>query len=147
VANVGTGRLAYPDVQMNEQIRAGPTELTWDPIARTATLRFVEEGEGGREEAERLTAQLSTWVGDPDPEPYQLLVDCSSMVDIDAGWRTTWAEYFKDHREHATIAWFNASPWIRLIILLFKKATGIRGEIFGEEAEARRWLETVGHAP
>lgn len=131
---------------MSEQVTAGPTELSWDPETRTATLRFLEEGEGHREEAETLVAHLWDWIDAPDPEPFSFLVDCSSIVDVDAGWRAVWAEQFKHHREAATIAWFNATPWIRLIILMFKKGTGVRGEVFADEAEARRWLETGGVA-
>jgi hypothetical protein len=110
-------------------------------------MRFLEKGEGGRELAEELSQRLAAWVGAPDPEPYSLLVDCSSIVDVDAGWRATWAEYFTRHRDAATIAWFNANARIRLIILMFIKGTGVRGRAFATEDEARNWLASqVGTA-
>jgi hypothetical protein len=119
----------------------GPVELSWDRDSRMATMWFVEEGSVGRTEAEQLSAQLSEWVGDPQPDPYSLLVDCSLIVDVDAGWRATWAEHFQRHKEQATIAWFNANARIRLIILMFIKGTRVNGRSFATEAEARSWLD------
>lgn len=126
--------------------REGPSELQWDPEHRIAVLRFVEEGVGGRREAERLSAALDGWVGD---EPYGLLVDCSEIVDADAGWRTTWGEYFKENREQATIAWYNANARVRLIILMFRKGTGVHGRSFPSIDDARAWLraELRGSGP
>ncbi|MEX2627628.1 MAG: hypothetical protein WD225_12145 [Ilumatobacteraceae bacterium] len=118
---------------------AGPTQLTWDPLERFAVLRFLEPGEGGRTEAETLVAQLGEWVGEP-PAPYQLLVDCSEMVDVDASWRAIWGEHFRAHREVASLSWFNANPRIQLIVLMFIKGTGVHGEPFEHEVDARAWL-------
>jgi hypothetical protein len=123
---------------VNLSERVGPVTLTWEPQPRIATLRFVEEGVGGREEAEQLTRALDGWVGE---DLYGLLVDCSEMVDVDAGWRTTWGEYYRTNRDQATIAWFDANARIRLVILMFRRGTGVHGRSFGDEADARAWLE------
>ena len=120
---------------------AGPTELEWDDVRRYATLRFVESGVGGRDEAEMLSAQLADWVGQPELRPYRLLVDCSEMVDVDASWRAIWGEHFRAHREIATLAWFNANPRIQLIVLMFLKGTGAKGRPFEHEADARAYLD------
>lgn len=121
--------------------RAGPVELEWEDDRRYATLRFVEPGVGGREEAETLTIQLADWVGEPELRPYRLLVDCSEMVDVDASWRAIWGDYFRTHRDVATLAWFNANPRIHLIVLVFLKGTGAKGRPFASEADARAYLD------
>lgn len=120
-------------------VGAGPAQLEWDPTTRSAVLRFVEQGEGGRAEATTLSEQLDTWVGQP-PQPYDFLVDCSEMVDVDASWRAIWGEYFRRHNEVATLSWFNANPRIQLLILMFLKGTGVHGQPFEHESEARAWL-------
>jgi hypothetical protein len=127
---------------MDEARRVGPAELTWDRDRRLARLGFVEEGVGGRTEAETLVSVLAGWTA--DEEPYALLVDCSQMLDADAAWRTTWGEHFKRNRDQATIAWFDANARVRLIILMFRKGTGVHGRAFATEDEALRWLEESG---
>jgi hypothetical protein len=127
-------------------VREGPVELSWDADARLAALRFVERGVGGRGEAERIVGQLQAWVGAGGGGPFRLLVDCSDMVDVDAAWRNTWGDFFKRERERGTVGWFNASARIRLIIIMFQKGTGVTGQAFETETEARAYLEQVATA-
>jgi hypothetical protein len=123
-------------------VRAGPTELRWDPATRLAELRFVEPGTGGGPEAESLTTQLGRWA-DEDGGHFRLLVDCSEMVDVDAAWRNIWGSFFQQERVRSTVGWFNASARIRLVIIMFRKGTGVVGEAFETEGEARAYLEQV----
>lgn len=116
-------------------VGAGPAQLEWQPDRRRAVLRFVERGEGGRREAETLCGQLATWVDEP-PAPYQLLVDCSEIVDVDASWRATWAEHFRAHRDVATLSWFNANPRLRLMISR-TASVNARKRCVGSPASAR----------
>lgn len=120
-------------------LQAGPATLTWLADERVAVLRFVEAGVGGGEEADRLTEVLERRLG-TDPGPFQLLVDCSQIADVDAAWRTRWAEFFKAHSDGAVVAWFNASPKVQLAILMFRRGVGVRGEAFETETEARDYL-------
>ena len=125
---------------MPEVSRLGAAELTWDRDTRSGVLRFVDEaGSAGRPEAVQLTADLEGWLGD-GREPFELLVDCTEIASVDAGWRQTWADFFTEHRDHAVLAWFNANPEVALIITMFRKGTGVVGEAFGDEQEARRYL-------
>lgn len=127
---------------MPEVSRFGAAELTWDPDTRFGVLRFVDEsGSAGRPEAVHLTTDLERWVG--DEEPFQFLVDCTQIRAIDAAWRQTWADFFTAHRDHAVLAWFNASPEIDLIVTMFRKGTGVTGEVFADEADARAYLEQL----
>jgi hypothetical protein len=119
----------------------GAVELVWDPQTRLAILRFMRPGVGSQREAERLTEQLETWTDGAGL--FRLLVDCSDMVDVDAGWRATWGDYFKRARDRAVIGWFNADARIRLVIIMFKKGTGVTGEAFETEAEARAYVDEV----
>jgi hypothetical protein len=118
--------------------RVGPVLLTWSPEERLARLSFVEPGVGGRTEAEVLAQQLEEWT---DGGPFGVLVDCSDIVDADAGWRSVFGQWFRDRRERGRIAWFNANPRVRLLVLMFRKGTGVHGRAFATEAEARAWLE------
>lgn len=120
------------------ETKAGPVVMRWDAGSRMAHVHFAETGVGGREHAERLSGQLEEWVGD---EPFRMLFDCSDIVDGDAGWRAVWGEWFRARRDQATLAWFNANPRVRLLILMFRKGTGVNGRAFATEAEARSWLE------
>lgn len=125
---------------MAEVSRLGAAELSWDPEARSAVLRFVDEqGSAGRDEAEQLTGDLERWL-DGSREPFELLVDCTEIASIDAAWRQRWADFFTDHRDHAVIAWFNANPEIALIVTMFRKGTEVAGEAFATEDEARAYL-------
>lgn len=125
---------------MSQVSRLGAAELTWDPEARFAVLRFVDEaGSAGRAEAEHLIAALERGVGISRAE-FRLLVDCTEIASIDAAWRQLWADFFTTHRDHAVLAWFNASPQIELIVTMFRKGTGVTGETFATEEEARAYL-------
>lgn len=125
------------------ETEAGPVVLRWDAGTRTAHVRFAETGVGERSHAERLSSQLDEWVGE---EPFQLLFDCSEIVDADAGWRAVWGEWFRARRDLATLAWFNANARVRLLILMFRKGTGVHGRAFATEVEARAWLEDEARA-
>jgi hypothetical protein len=129
--------------QGSQVIQAGPVELSWDEEARLGTLRFVESGVGTGRDAERLTSQLRTWIEARGGGAFRLLVDCSEMVDVDAGWRNTWGDFFKGQRERGTVGWFNATARIRLVIIMFQKGTGVAGKAFATEPEARAYLEQV----
>jgi hypothetical protein len=122
--------------------RLGAAELVWEAEARHGTLRFVDErGRAGGPEAEKLTRDLAAFAAEgPADAPFTFLVDCTEIASIDAAWRQTWADFFAAHRHRARMAWFNASPEIDLIITMFRKGTGVEGETFAEEADARAYL-------
>jgi hypothetical protein len=126
--------------------RLGAAELVWDAETRRGTLRFVDPaGHAGGAEAAQLTTDLAAWLGaDGDEDaPFSLLVDCTEIGSIDAAWRQLWADFFLAHRDHAHLAWFNATPQIALIVTMFRKGTGVRGEAFDQEADARAYLDAV----
>jgi hypothetical protein len=130
-----------------EVARQGPVELRWDPGRRFGELRFVEPGTGDGPVAAALVAQFRAWLDVAAGGSFRLLVDCSEMVDVDAGWRNTWGDFFKRERDRGTVGWFNAGPRIRLAIIMFRKGTGVTGEAFETEAEARAYLERAAAAP
>lgn len=126
--------------------RIGAAELVWDADARAATLRFVDvAGHAGGREAEQLSTDLGGWLAEAGAEdaPFSLLVDCTEIRSIDAAWRRVWADFFIARRTRARVAWFNATPEVALVITMFRKGTGVRGEVFVEEAEARAYIDDV----
>jgi hypothetical protein len=127
---------------MPEVSRYGAAELTWDRDSRFGVVRFVDEsGSAGGREAKHLAADLERWVGEGGP--FQILVDCTEISSVDAAWRQTWADFFTAHRDQAVVAWFNASPEIDLIVTMFRKGTGVTGDVFADEAAARAYLAEV----
>lgn len=127
--------------------RLGAAELSWDPERRAGVLRFVEtSGAAGGDEAARLTADLESWLAEGPRSPFAFLVDCTEIRTVDAGWRQVWADFFITHRDQAQLAWFNASPEIALIVTMFRKGTGVTGEAFATEEEARAYLATQAPA-
>ncbi|MEX1164917.1 MAG: hypothetical protein WEB03_15205 [Nitriliruptor sp.] len=121
--------------------RLGAAELVWDEQTREGLLHFVDEAAAaGSPEAEQLTGDFERWLEDAPAGRFRLLVDCTEIASIDAGWRQGWADFFLGHRDEAVIAWFNASPEVALIITMFRKGTGVRGEAFATEQEAREYL-------
>lgn len=122
--------------------RLGAAEIVWDGQARHGTLRFVDErGRAGGPEAEQLTSDLTRFLAEGPPDaPFTFLVDCTEIEAVDAAWRQTWADFFTAHRDRARLAWFNATPEIELIITMFRKGTGVEGEVFKHESDARAYL-------
>lgn len=115
--------------------------LEWDPAAgRLAVMRFHASGTVASEEAARaLSDALRAWI-DATPGLWGALVDCGPLANTTPGWRAVWADFFKRHRERFLVAWFGASPLLRVTIRMFKLATRVEGEPFATEAEARAYL-------
>jgi hypothetical protein len=64
----------------------------------------------------------------------------SGPVRVDAGWRAVWGGFFRERRDAATLAWFNANARLRLLVLMFRKRAGVHGRAFETEDEAVAWL-------
>jgi hypothetical protein len=142
----GRGRLggAGRYVEVERTSRLGAAQLSWDDESRCGVLRFVDDsGSASGAEAEHLTADLQRWVDERPDERFDLLVDCTEIRVIDAAWRQRWADFFIAYRDRATLAWFNANAEVRLIVTMFRKGTGVTGEVFATEDEARAYLASV----
>ena len=117
--------------------------LGWDPDHRLLHMEFRDARRPSELAARTLAQAAARWLEDA-PGPFALLVDCSRIDDTTPGWRAVWAEFFRRHKAQASVAWYNANALIRVTVLVFVKATGVRGAAFRTEADARAWLASVG---
>jgi hypothetical protein len=113
--------------------------MTWDPRGRLAHISFTAPTEATGEDARVLTEQLAAWVG-PGQEPFGLLGDGGKLARLDAAYRSTWGRFFKAHRGHVHLGFYNMSPLVRLAAEMFRLGTGIDMKAFETEQEARAWL-------
>ena len=123
----------------------GTVELKWDPASRVAAMRFEDNTRSSGEDATILVSALTEWLGsDPERRPFALLADAARLDAMDAGWRSTWGKFFREHRDHAWIAVFHMGPLIRIGAEMFRLGTGVRLKGFAEEDDARAWLRKNG---
>lgn len=113
--------------------------LTWDPGHRMVHMSFSgpPRSEVSEADARACIRALDEWTAG---KSILFLVDCGQLGDADAGWRALFADYFRRRRNELRVAWFNMSPFIRLMVQMFVLGSGVRGRGFRSEAEARAWL-------
>lgn len=126
-----------------EKVTAGPAELTWDPEARLAVLRFSRMATPTGRDAVVLADALKGWVGETR-EPFGLLGDGGRLRGVDAEYRAVWSQFLRQHREYAYAAFFNMSAVVRIAAEMFRLGTGLHLKAFASEAEARSWLRGAG---
>jgi hypothetical protein len=125
------------------KVTSGTIELSWDPDSRLASIRFQRETRATGRDAALLVDALTRWIGS-DGRPFALLGDGKGLVGVDAEYRSLWGRFFREHRDHASIAFFNMGPVIRLAAEMFRIGTGLRLKAFAVEADARSWLRDMG---
>lgn len=118
-------------------------EMTWNPEARLAVLRFNAETHATGKDAVILVEALSGWIG-TDGEPFGLLGDGTRLASVDAKYRSEWSRFLRRHRGNCRIAFFNMGPVVRIAAEMFRIGTGVQLKAFAEEAEARSWLREKG---
>jgi len=126
-----------------QRITSGAIEMTWEEEKRLATLRFAEETRATGKDAALLVDALTRWIGG-DGQPFALLGDGGKLAGVDAEYRTLWGRFFKQHRDHASIAFFNMGPLIRVAAEMFRLGTGLHVKAFADEDRARTWLRGLG---
>lgn len=123
-----------------ERIEIDGAALEIDGDARLVRLVFTRpEILATEHAAKRFTAMLEEWLA-RSPGAFRVLVDCANVANSTAGWRAEFGRFFKRHAAETRMAWYNASPLIRITIRMFILATRIDGAAFATEREARRWL-------
>ncbi|MGH2377425.1 MAG: STAS/SEC14 domain-containing protein [Candidatus Limnocylindria bacterium] len=128
-----------------EKFSTGPIEVTWDPEARVALLRFASETRATGPDARALVEALTAWIG-TDGRPFALLGDGGRLSGLDAEYRSVWAKFFREHRDDSYLAFFNMRQIVRIAAEMFRIGTGLRLRAFAREEEARAWLREVGIA-
>lgn len=128
-----------------EPFQVGSVRLRWEREPRIALMTFAPAGSNpGEEEARAVVAKLQEWSGGG---PFGLLVDCTDVRSVSAGWRAVFADYFTKGQPGIRVAWFNMNLVIRVIVEMFLRATRVPGRGFASEEEARRWLAPREAAP
>lgn len=127
------------------RVTSGAIEISWDPDARLAVIRFETETSATGKDAVVMIDALTRWIG-IEPKAFGLLGDGGKLRNIDAEYRSLWGAFFKAHRNYAFIAFFNMGPLIRIAAEMFRIGTGVRMKAFAGEAEARSWLRESGIA-
>jgi hypothetical protein len=126
-----------------EKVTAGAAEMTWDPQARLAVLRFTRDVTPTGPDAVILVDALAGWIG-TGGEAFGLLGDGGRLRGVDAQYRSVWSRFLRDHRADAHAAFFNMSAVVRIAADMFRLGTGLRLKAFATEAEARAWLRGSG---
>jgi hypothetical protein len=126
-----------------ERVQVRTIEMTWDPEARVAHIWFTAPTEGTGEDAKALVNVLQGWVGE-ERKPFALMGDGGKLGKLDAAYRKTWADFLKDHKKEALVAFYNQNPFIRVSAEMFRIGTGLNLKSFAKEEEARAWLRKAG---
>jgi hypothetical protein len=127
-----------------ERIATRSIEMTWDPDARVAELRFERETHANGQHAKVLVDALARWIG--DRTRFGLLGDGSNLAGVDAEYRAVWGNFLRQHRDDCYVAFYNMGLVIRIAAEMFRLGTGIRLKAFANEADARAWLRQMGIA-
>lgn len=121
----------------------GPIEMTWDPDARLAVIRFEREAQATGKDAVVLVDAMTGWIG-MDGKPFGLLGDGGKLSGLDAEHRSAWGSFLRQHREESHTAFFNMNAVVRIAAEMFRIGTGLRLKAFADEAAARAWLRENG---
>jgi hypothetical protein len=125
------------------EITSGTIKMTWHPDSRLALLTFRADTRATGKDATLLVNALTRWIGSART-PFALLGDGKRLVGVDAEYRATWGRFLREHRDHASIAFFNMGPIVRLAAEMFRIGTGLRVKLFADEDAARSWLREGG---
>jgi hypothetical protein len=121
------------------------TEITWDPRARVAVVRYAAGASLAGPDGPFLVDALASWIG-ATREPFAVLADAKGLRGTDAEYRASASRFFRQHRDHAFIALINLGSVIHVVVEMFRVGTGIQLKTFNDEASARAWLRTRGIA-
>jgi hypothetical protein len=126
-----------------ETITVGSIEMDWDADTRLATLRFIRESHAWGKAAILLVEALTRWIG-TDGRTFGLLGNGDKLSGVDAEYRSVWGNFFREHRRHCYIAFFNMKPVVRIAAEMFRLGTGVQLKAFADETDARSWLRQKG---
>lgn len=126
-----------------EKITSGSIEMTWDCKSRLAVIRFDSHTRATGKDAAVLVDALTHRIG-TDRKPFALMGDGGRLGAVDAGYRSVWGKFFREHRDDAYVAFYNMSVVIRIAAEMFGVGTGLRLQTFANEHQARAWLRTMG---
>lgn len=122
---------------------SGTIQMTWDPEARLAVIRFERDTHGSGRDAQVLVIALEAWVG-ADRKPFGLLGDGGNLSSMDGDFRAAWGSFLRQHRHDCYVSFFNQSAVVRISADMFRLGTGLHLKSFAHEEQARAWLREMG---
>lgn len=125
-----------------ETMTSGTIQMTWDPEARLAVIRFERDTHGSGRDAQVLVPALEAWIG-AESEPFGLLGDGGRLSSMDGDFRAAWSTFLRRHREDCYVAFFNQSAVVRISAEMFRLGTGLHLKSFALEEQARAWLREM----
>lgn len=128
-----------------DHVTTGSIQLSWDPTARLAVLRFERDTKATGRDAAVLLEAMIRWVG-TEGQPFGLLGDGGKLSGVDAEYRSAWRQFLGQYRNEAYVAFFNMGPVIRIAAEMFRIGSRLHLKAFAEESEARDWLRGLGIA-
>lgn len=126
-----------------QAVTSGAIEMTWDPEARLAVIRFARKTQATGRDARVLVDSLTEWIG-TEGRPFGLLGDGANLAGLDAEYRSVWGRFFREHRDESATAFFNMGPIVRVAAEMFRIGTGLPLKAFADEEDARAWLRQRG---
>ncbi len=119
--------------------------MLWDADSRLATIRFGGDAPLTQKDATVLLGALEGWIG-TQKAPFAVLADARGVKSVDPEYRAMWSNFFREHDDHVYLAVFNIRPPVRIVVEMFRIATGMRMRAFADEGGARSWLREMGIA-
>ncbi|MBL8951012.1 MAG: hypothetical protein JNK82_09565 [Myxococcaceae bacterium] len=126
----------------DHHVHNASSDVVWYPEARLAVVHYTAGATLTLDDAKLLSGALAGWVGD-GARPFGVLADAKGLKATNADYRASIGDWFKHHRE-AYIALVNMGPVIRIVVDMFRIATGVSLKAFSNEADARAWLRSAG---
>ncbi|HVM46202.1 MAG TPA: STAS/SEC14 domain-containing protein [Candidatus Thermoplasmatota archaeon] len=114
----------------------------WDARGRVLDIAYAEETVLTDAMGDETAAWLDRVLREQGPH-LAILVDAKNVRDASAAYRQKLGSWFRDHRQTTRMAVYNLTPLVRVMALLFGKATRFPMKIAGSREEALRWLMPV----
>lgn len=131
-----------PWLTVNVRMRASPPAAilaSWDARARVLDLQYAEDTILD----EALVNVTRQWLEDVLAEVgpgFGILIDAANIRDATSSYRRQFGAWANAHRDAVRMAVYNVSPLVRVMSLLFGRATGMSIHIAPTREEAKRWL-------
>lgn len=114
----------------------------WDEARRVLEVRYPERVVLDEAMADETLRWLDQVVAEKAPG-MALLVDAGNVGDATPAYRQKLGGWFRAHAPHMRMAVYDLSPFVRVMALLFARATRVPVKFASTREEALRWLLPV----
>lgn len=114
----------------------------WEPTQRILALRYPQPTRLEDAMADETIAWLDAFWERHGPA-MGLLVDAANVRDASYGYRQRFGAWFRRHAPEIRLAIYNVSPFVRVMVILFGKATRLEVRVVRDEKEGIAWLRPL----